>query len=520
MKNLSKIAGGIGLLLVLTSVITLLFTSGSLLVFGVKLGLGAALVALWALTHADRLSTWARSVFFYSSSLAMGLALLALLAGTNFIVARRGKTWDLTSKHIYSLSAQTETTLRELKEPVKVIAFVEGGTPEGAEALFQRYQQLSERFSYEFKDPRRSPDLTLKYQVHQGQPTAVLIRQGAVESHQQLNLARLSSAQLGEQELTQGLVKLNTVGAQRLYFLQGHGEWPLEPSGPGEDAERGALQVKRVLEDEGYAPEELNLVEKLAIPADASALVVAGARSRYSEQEKKLLGHYLDQGGRLLYFAEPGAESGLEPLLARYGFQLEPGLVADSRVSPDQPYLIITPFFGDHEITRLLAKARANVVFATTRAITVLREGLLPGVTDTPLVLTSPYAWIESTLAQDPQPDPGEKQGQLTLAALATRATEAAPDKRTDEARLLVFGDTELLAEAFGYDPNRNLVLNSLAWATQQAQKITIRPPDRDVSTVDLTPEAVSTIRLLSMDLFPTLLMGVGLTLWLTRRGR
>jgi ABC-type uncharacterized transport system involved in gliding motility auxiliary subunit len=278
--------------------------------------------------------------------------------------------------------------------------------------------------------------------------------------------------------------------------------------------------VKRVLEEEGYAPEALSLVAKQAIPRDASAVVIAGAHSSYGEQERKLLAQYLEQGGRLLYFDEPGGDTGLEPLLAQYGLQLEPGMVADAKVSPDQPYLVISPFFGDHEITRLLAKARANVVFATTRAITVLRQGLLPGVSTTPLVLSSPYAWIESSLAQDPQPDPGEKQGQLTLAALATRSTAGIVDRRSDEARLLVFGDTELMAGSFGYDPNRNLVLNSLAWATQQAQKITIRPPDRELSTIDLTAERIATIRLLSMDLLPTLLMGVGLTIWLSRRGR
>ena len=189
-------------------------------------------------------------------------------------------------------------------------------------------------------------------------------------------------------------------------------------------------------------------------------------------------------------------------------------------MSPEQPYFIGTPFFGVHEITKLLSRAQVNVVFATARAITLLKSGLLPQVATAPLVLTSPYAWIESTPNQNPEPNSGERQGQLTLAALATRAIAGATEARTDEARLVVFGDSELLVGAFGHDPNRNLVMNAFAWATQQTQKITIRPPDRDISTIDLTPEVVSTIRLVSMDLLPTLLIGVGLTIWLTRRSR
>ena len=40
LKTIGKIAGGVGTLLVCTSIITLLITSGSFLLFGVKLGTG------------------------------------------------------------------------------------------------------------------------------------------------------------------------------------------------------------------------------------------------------------------------------------------------------------------------------------------------------------------------------------------------------------------------------------------------------------------------------------------------
>jgi ABC-type uncharacterized transport system involved in gliding motility auxiliary subunit len=520
-KTIGNVAGGIGLLLALTSVVTLFVTVGSLTLFFVKLGLGLFGIALWAVTNSDRLTTWARSAFFYSSSVGVGLAFIGVLAAANFIAAKRSPTWDLTAKKIFSLSPQTETTLKELKSPVKALAFVEGPIPEGVEELFKRYAALSDKFTFEFKDPRRTPDLTLKYQIRQGQPAAVLVSAGPPENHAVLNLQRLANPQIAEQELTNGLIKLNTVGTQKLYFVVGHGELPLEPVGQGDEAIMASLAVvRRILQDEGYSPEPLNLIEKAEVPRDASALVIAGARSRFTEPEKKLLAQYLEQGGRLLYFAEAQAEAGLDDLLAKYGVQIEPGIVADAKVSPDQPYVVISPFFGDHELTRLLKRAQANVVFATTRALTMLREGTLPDVTATPIVLTTPYAWIETNLSGEPTLDSNERAGQLPLAAAVTRPTGGNPEKRADEARLLVFGDSDVLTGTFGYEPNRNLVLNGFAWATQQTQKITIRPPDRDISTIDLTDEKLGTVRLLAMDVFPTLLMAIGLTIWRTRRAR
>lgn len=516
-KTLGSVAGGIGLLLILTSVITWLITVGSLVPVLVKLAAGVLLIGLWAITAGERTGTWAKSAFFYSSSVGLGLAFVALLIAANFIVAKRSPTWDLTAKKVFSLSAQTENTVKNLKGPVKIIGFVEGAPPEQVEALFKNYAALSDKFTWEFKDPRKSNDLTQQYQIRKGQPAAVLI---SGTTHTTLNLARLGTAQLAEQELTNGLIKLEKVGEQKLYFLSGHGEIPFEPEGQGEEAMMASLvTVKRMLEDEGYAPSALNLIEGGEIPTDASAVVIAGARSKFSDNEKKILERYLDQGGRLLFFAEAQSEPELGDLLAKYGAQIEPGIVADAKVNPEQPYIAYTPFFGEHEITRLLMKAQQNVVFATARAITLLKEGTLPDLTATPLVLTTPYAWVETTLGENPTRDPNERTGQLVVALAVSRPVNTTP-RRADETRVVVFGDSDLLTGTFGYEPNRNLVMNAFAWTTQQLQKITIRPPDRDISTVDLTAEKLGTIRLLAMDVFPTLLMAIGLTIWQARRTR
>ena len=520
-KIIGNVAGGIGLLLTLTSVITFFVTAGSLVPFFVKLGLGVLLIAVWALTVGERAGTWARSAFFYSSSVGLGVIFVGVLAAANFIVAKRTPTWDLTTRKVFSLSPQTENTLKELKNPVQIIAFVEGPVPEQIEALFKRYAALSEKFSFEFKDPKRNPDLTMKYQIRQGQPAAVLLSNGATQTHTMLNLQRLGNPQIAEQELTNGILKLEKVGEQKLYFTVGHGELPLEPIGEGEEAMLASLvTVKRMLQDEGYAPSAVNLVEGGEIPADASAVVIAGARSKFSDNEKKILERYLDQGGRLMFFAEAQAEPELTELLAKYGAQIEPGIVADSKVNPEQPYIVYTPFFGDHEITKLLQKGQQNVVFATARAITQLKEGTLPELTLAPLVLTTPYAWVETSVGENPTRDSNERTGQLVLALAVTRPTIQNAQRRANEARVVILGDSDLLTGTFGYEPNRNLVMNAFAWTTQQLQKITIRPPDRDISSIDLTNEKLGTIRLLAMDVFPTLLMAIGLTIWQARRTR
>jgi ABC-type uncharacterized transport system involved in gliding motility auxiliary subunit len=516
-KGWGQVAGALGVLFLLTSFITFFVTSGSLAPFFVKVGVGAVLTGVWVVTNGERLSGWARQAFFYSSSVAIALAFIVALVAINVIVARRAPAWDLTEKKVFTLSPQTISTLAALDAPVKVVAFVEGEIPEAAEELFGRYHQLNEAFTFEFKDPRVSPDLVAKYQLRAGSPVAVLVRG---EKFQLVDLGRLSNPRQGEQELTQGLVRVASVGARALYFLEGHGEWSLEPANESPEAKAATLQVTRVLEEEGYSPKALNLALTRGVPADASAVVIAGAHSPLSGPEQTLLEQYLKAGGSLMIFTEPGAVLGLDELLGQWGLQFEPGLVADAKFNPEQPYGVVTPFFGDHPVTRPLANAHLNVFFASTSALTLLHEGLLPGVKVEPLVLTTPYAWIESTPTAHPTLDSGERSGQLTLAAVATLDTAEVPDKRSPQARLMAFGDSELLVGAFAIDPNRNLVMNAFGWATQQPAKLTIRPPDRELSTIELSEESLSTIRLLCLDVMPTLLIAVGLTLWLSRRAR
>jgi|CXWL01.1.fsa_nt_gi ABC-type uncharacterized transport system involved in gliding motility auxiliary subunit len=529
MNTFAKIAGGIGLVILLTSPFTFLFT-GSRDAALIKAGIGLTLIAFYVATHwkkltgkeklAGSMTQRGRSGFFYSSSALMGVVLVAVLAGINFIVAKRGQTWDLTKKKIYSLSAQTTQTLNDLKEPVKAMAFIKTDNPmyEYSERLFKRYAAESDKFQYEFKNPDQSPKLNAKFAIKQGQTAVVLV------SGTEPNQTHTTISAPTEQELTNGLIKITQVGQQKVYYLLGHGEWPLEDTGAAPADQRDvtvASEFKSSLVQDGYAPEAINLLEKGELPKDAAAVVIAGAKTPFSQAELGLLDQYLEQGGRLVYLADESADPGIAPLLAKYGITIEPGMVMDPRNNPQSPFVVATPVFGDHEITALLKKMRVMVQLPYTRAFGMLKQGTLSGVTTTPLVLTLPTAWVETNPAEGATLDMGEKAGSVPVAIIASRDTKAAREKRFDEARIVALGSSLLIVNAsWGNEANRNLVLNVMAWASTQVNKITIRPPDRDISTIDMNPELMNKIRFLSADAWPVLLIGFGLAIWVSRRNK
>lgn len=530
MKTIGKICGGVGLLILITSPFTLLLTSGSWLAAGIKGGVGAGLILFWLLTRPPReaeievkgtMGSAARAGFFYSSSAMMIVVLAGALIAANFIAAKRGKTWDLTSRQIHSLAPQTTQALKALKQPVKVLAFLPGthAARDEFEPILKKYADASDKFSFEFKDPFKSPDLVAKYQLRQGQLPIVLTQgTGTDETH-----TNLASDSLNEEALTRGIVKLNTVGTQRVYFIVGHGEWTTgaRTSTSVEDLANytSASRFKASLMPEGYAPDDLNLVQSRDIPRDASLLIIAAAQVKFSEREVALLEQYLAQGGRLLYFAEQGREPGLDGLLARYGVQIDNGVLTED---PRNPYVIISSSYADHEIARPLIEKQLNLEMPTARGLSMLKEGVEQGVRVTPIATTSTYAWEETNPGDDrPNLDSGEKTGAIPIVVAAVRDTSGAKDKRFDEGRLVVFGDAQFITDGLiGHEPGRNLVMNATAWASNQLNNITIRPPDRDLSTIDLDDAMLAQIRFLAMDLLPVLMAGIGLAIWLTRRSK
>lgn len=517
MKMIGQISLAIGLLLLGSSPLTWALHLGSPAYAAGKALLGAALLAFFAATRSrarlkrppESTNENNRSTFFFATqSLAFALSVI-LLFSLNFLAFRHNRTWDFTQNKIHSLSPLSVSVLAQLQEPIHAIAFFPANHPNynALEAVLKKYAEASSAFSYDFRDPQKHPDLTAKYQIKKGETPLILTRG---ETHVSLDL-------VGEQELTHAIRRLQSQRQHTLYFVTGHGEWPLQTS--PELASASMSELHQNLLQEGYRVAELSLIEAPQVPADASALVVAGARAPFVDKEIQMIARFLSEGGRLIYFAEVDFESGLEPFLQNYAIQIDSGILADAEMNPQSPYELVSRVFADHPSTRLLKQLQLQVVFPTSRGLSLLRTGFLPGVKTEPLVLSFPSAWLETTPDPLPQLSNGEKSGSIPLVALSTVNTTAHPAKRFDEARVVVFGDSEfLLNSSWGHEGNRNLVLNVFAWASAQIELMSIRPIVRERSTIELEATTLQRIRFLSMDVLPLTFMSIGLAIWLKRR--
>ena len=508
----ARVLGGLGLVLLLSTAVTVFFGNPQFILGKVLLGLAGVVAgfALGAPGGVKRFFT-GRALHFGGLTLVSALLVVVVLGVANWIAYKRPKSWDLTKDRIFTLQEDTVRTLQSLKTDVKAIAVYrldEDGYA-AAEGLLKRYAAVSPRFTYEMVDPYKSPEKAKTYGIVSGGPRLLVIA-GAQK-------APASAAD--EQGLTNALVKATRSGSRTVYFTTGHGE--PEATGDGQRAYGG---VSKALAGEGYEVATLSLLEKPDVPDDASVVVVAGARTALLKGEVEALERYAARGGHLGLFLEPEVDAGLDGLLKAYGIQADDDVVVDPSPAAQllgSPVSPIAMPSSAHAISRDLADTA--LVLPTSRSLVALTGA---SATPTPLALTGRDAWgetdvkgvFERGVAQRNQ---GEKIGPLPLAMAVEKGTADAKDKRSDHARLVVAGDSDFFTNKYlQIGANRDFAMNAVGWLAEQEDRITIRPKGREGSLVLLTDAQVSALKFLSVDVLPVVLLGIGFAVWTVRRSR
>ena len=161
-----------------------------------------------------------REAKFGTVAIVSALVVLAILVAVNYLGVRHNKRWDLTAAKQFTLSDQTRKILDGLQKPVAIKVFAQTNDFQRFRDRLDEYQYASKQVSIEYIDAIKQPSRANQYQVQQ-LGTVVFEYDGRTE--------RVTSD--GEQELTNGLIKVVQGKQHKIYFVQGHGEKNTEGSG-------------------------------------------------------------------------------------------------------------------------------------------------------------------------------------------------------------------------------------------------------------------------------------------------
>lgn len=500
---------------------------------------GIVLAALWFLFYSSFTpGFWGRrSTQTGTNALVATLSVIAIISLVNFLGVRYVQRVDLTENQLFTLAPQTQQVLRNLEQPIRAVVFIEPNNQivPATRTLLERYQQLGNQFRYDFINPDAQPNLAQTFNV-QSYGDMFLEVGDRKQFVQNINPAD----RLSESKLTNALLQVSNPTQSKVYFLQGHNEQPLEPLPQPNLTQAGFSQALAALTEKNFVAEPLNLVEQKTVPADASAVVVAGPRQALFEGEVKALSDYLDRGGSLMVLIDPNTKPQLDSLLKEWGVTLDDRVVVNN--SEQQlvirgqaiPTAAIINQYGEHPVTKDFGSNFS--VFYFSRPVNAKPD---KGVTVTPLLITGEQFWAESNLkesnlALNPETD---QKGPLTLGFALSRPAEDKPQPspspspspnaetkesadQQNESRLIVIGNSAFASDSFfNQQLNSDLFLNSIGWLSKQDdQALSIRPKETKNRRISLTAQQASLVGWTAVGVLPVLGFGSAIYVWLRRR--
>jgi len=505
-KHLGQKAGLLGVVLLFSSLFALLLMRSLADPFVAIQGvLGLAGIGFYLATNLRDMGEQftGRGSFYSTISAIFAVLLVALLVGVNYIAVKKPKQWDLTKDKVYTLSDQTQGTLKGLKEEVKLRAFYGPLDPEFNELdnRIRQYKQFTDKVVVEFLDPSKHRKEVQEANITLGGPR-ILVKAGAKEAR---------AKDPSEESLTNAIAEVTRGGSKKIYFTKGHAEHQ-----PGDATERGLKLFVDNLKGEGFQTDELLLATVKEIPKDAQVVVVAGPTAAFLEGEAKLLKEWVEKGGKLLAMVDPAIQNGLEKTFAEWGIAIGNDEVIDPE--SQQPEYAIAQQYAEHAITKPRTSPFAlPVILPLARSVS--KMGTVPsGWTVTELAKSGRSAWGETEMRRDAplKFDAGkDTPGPVSLAVVATKGSGET------ESRVVVMGNSNFAANGFyRLLGNRDFALNAVGWTAKEEAKIAIRPNKRSGNLLFLSLEQKHSMVGFALDVLPFALLATGLLVWQARKNR
>ena len=418
---------------------------------------------------------------------------------------------DWTAGGRNTISEDTRQLLGTLEEGIEVVAFAREDEllRKQIQSQIGTYQRFKSDITLEFVNPDTSPE-RVREQGVTVDGELVITYQGRSE-----NLTSLS-----ESSITNALLRLSRQGERWIVFLSGHAE-----SDPHGEANFDLGLFGKELERGGFNVQQINLAENV-IPSNTNLLVIASPRVSLLPGEVEQIREWIDQGGNLLWFAEPGEERGLTPLAEHLDIEFLPGTIVDATsqlFGVSNPSIIVVSGYPSQAITREMT---AVTVFPEAAAIDIADSEVWETI---PLLSTLNRSWTESgELAGEIQfdADSDERAGPLDLGVALTRSLPAEAGGETDgeesrEQRIVVIGDGDFLSNTYlGNAGNLDLGLNIVNWLSHDEDYIDIRIKSAPDTSLELGRIAQGVIGLGFLIGLPLLLLLTGAIIWLRRRRR
>jgi hypothetical protein len=400
---------------------------------------------------------------------------LVFLLSMNYVATARDARKDLSYFRTTAPSTSTLHMIEKLEAPLRVVLFWRKSDDvlQQVEPYFAALAKQSKQVRYEVLDSAFVPELCRKHRVNGNGSILLLQGEGDKQKGQSISVGNeLMEARANLKKLDgmfqQSFTKL--ARPERAVALTvGHGEHNAAREGsekPGDSVKtleevwrRLNIKTSKVSASEGLAAN---------IATDVGAVIVVGPQQKFLPEEVQTLLTYVQHGGRLLLMLDPGADDGLDPLLAGLGLVRQSGTMASEknhlrRAHDDTDHvLVFSNKYSSHPAVTTASRFQTEVASIFVGGVGLDRaptQNVTPKPTVAFPLRTGPGFFRD--LDGDFKRDENEKEESLNMmAAVTVTEKEGAP-----EGRAIVIGDGDFMTDKVSTNNgNVMLFIDSLAW--------------------------------------------------------
>jgi ABC-type uncharacterized transport system involved in gliding motility auxiliary subunit len=275
-KQTSLILGLAALFALVVSAVTAYLYPHLPLIWQAALGLGiAGLIGFVVLEKASLATLFSKRTTQYGlNSIFMSIVALVITVVLNLIANEHDIKKDLTKNKIHTLSAQSIKVLRDMKTEVRLRTFANPDQVQNFQKIFDKYTYYTKMLKPDFVDVDKEPMAVQKYKVKQAGTIVVESEARTVNID---NIYGPDDPKV-EEKLTNAIIQVAKGDKKKIYFLSGHGERM-----PSDSGKEGYSEIKEALENGRYKVEDLVLLDKERVPADAEIVIIPGAKSDFME---------------------------------------------------------------------------------------------------------------------------------------------------------------------------------------------------------------------------------------------
>jgi hypothetical protein len=460
------------------------------------------------------------------------LAVVTLVVVANVLSFKYYRRVDLTGGNLAPLTERTKSLLLGLPKPAKLILFFPSDhvlfDPINLVAL--QYQAASRDISVEivnpYRDQTRATEVSQRYKIGQRESVVIVDYDGRAKvitaedladfdrSPEMVGQAAQPTNLKGEQAITGALLELLEVRRGVIYFVRGQGEVELGAKSP-------FSVLAMLIERENVVLKELALANVEAVPRDAVAVVVAGARYDLSDKEFKVLRDYWDQQGKCLVLLDPTAQTPqLHGWLGSLGIMVQDdriyanlggvtGIIAD----------VPTEFVGDSAIARKFRGVNPQFV-GGTQSLRLEPERVAPArIRVSPVLQAVNGFWGEVDWRQagingvefNPEKD---RNKDLVVAAMVEKGEAGAPDN----SRLIAVSNLKYVLDENLTRQCADFTIAAVNWLLRREALVGIPPRDLRMFTLSISHAQLTQLFVVVVILLPALAAALGGFVWWRRR--